>query len=80
MTAEEFYLKETGWDSIWDVEEFDRPAEVIEYMKNFAKYHVEEALKAKVKAMKKESEEDSSFSLGELDAFTKEAYPLNKII
>lgn len=43
-TAEEFYLQETGWDSIWEVEEFDKPHEVLEYMKAFAKYHVKLAM------------------------------------
>lgn len=45
----------------------------------FAKYHVKLALKAKVDAMIKEGKEDSSFSLSELDAFTKDSYPLENI-
>ena len=48
-------------------------------MKHFAKLHVEAALKEKVIAMKKQREEDSSYDMNELDAFTYDAYPLNLI-
>ena len=50
-----------------------------DFMTEFAKLHVTEALKAKVNAMKKESQEDSSYSIGELHAFTENAYPLTNI-
>jgi hypothetical protein len=43
-TAEEFYLKETGWESLDSFEEFDHPKDVVKYMVEFAKYHIEQAL------------------------------------
>lgn len=48
-------------------------------VREFAKLHVEAALKEKVIAMKKQREEDSSYDMNELDAFTYDAYPLNLI-
>lgn len=48
-------------------------------MIEFAKLHVEAALKVKGKAMQEVSNEDSSFSIDELDAFTKNCYPLSNI-
>jgi len=48
-------------------------------MIEFAKMHVEAALKAKAEAMIEKSYEDSSYSMGELDAFTHDAYPLTNI-
>ena len=51
----------------------------IAFMKVFAKLHVEAALKAKVKAIQEKSYEDSSYSMGELDAFTRDSYPLENI-
>jgi hypothetical protein len=45
MTAEEFYLKKTGWESLDSFEEFDHPEDVVKYMIEFAKYRVEQALK-----------------------------------
>ena len=48
-------------------------------MIEFAKLHVNAALKKKVIAMKKQREEDSSYDMNELDAFTYNAYPLNLI-
>lgn len=45
----------------------------------FAKLHVEEALKQKIKAIKKMREEDSSYDIDELDSFTYDAYPLKNI-
>lgn len=48
-------------------------------MIEFARMHVEAALYAKGKAMKEKSYEDSSFSIGELDAFTGDCYPLENI-
>ena len=46
MTAEEFYLKKTGWKSLNTFEEFDHPEDVVKYMIEFAKLHVEAALEA----------------------------------
>lgn len=71
MTTEEFleHISENG-KYTFDWKEFG----VL-----FARYHVEQALKAKVKAMTYAHEEDSSYSMNELDAFTKHAYPLENI-
>lgn len=46
LTAEEFYLGETGWEDIWHVEERDRPADVVEMMRAYAQYQVEQTVKA----------------------------------
>ena len=48
-------------------------------MIEFAKLHVEAALKAKAKAMTEKSYEDSSYSMNELDSFTRNSYPLENI-
>jgi hypothetical protein len=45
----------------------------------FTKIHIEAALIAKVDAMMKESYEDSSYSIEELDAFTQYCYPQENI-
>jgi hypothetical protein len=50
-----------------------------EIMIEFAKLHVEAALKAKVEQMKEKSYEDSSYSMNELDSFTRDSYPLENI-
>ena len=50
-----------------------------ETMIRFAKLHVEAALKAKVEQMKEKSYEDSSYSMNELDSFTRDSYPLENI-
>lgn len=71
-TAKEFienYIKENN-DSYVDVEDA-----LIE----FAKLHVEAALKAKGRAMAEKSYEDSSYSMNELDSFTRNSYPLENI-
>jgi hypothetical protein len=47
-------------------------------MIEFAKLHVEAALKAKIEAMK-EHHEDGGYSLSEMDAFTRNSYPLINI-
>lgn len=52
---------------------------ISECMIEFAKLHVEAAIKAKVAAMKEVSYEDSSYSINELDSFTKHSYPLENI-
>jgi hypothetical protein len=49
------------------------------WMIEFAKMHVEAALKAKGQAMTEKSYEDSSFCVSELDAFTQDSYPLENI-
>ena len=69
-TAEEFWFKNTGQNI--NQEEYSAMIE-------FAKMHVEAALKAKANAMTEKSYEDSSYSMGELDAFTKDSYPLTNI-
>jgi hypothetical protein len=46
-------------------------------MIEFAKLHVEAALKAKIKAM--EYYHNDGYSLNEMDAFTNDSYPLENI-
>ena len=46
-------------------------------MIEFAKLHVEAALKAKIKAM--EYYHNDGYSLDEMDAFTNDSYPLENI-
>jgi hypothetical protein len=46
-------------------------------MIEFAKLHVEAALKAKIKAMK--YYHNDGYSLDEMDAFTNDSYPLSNI-
>lgn len=70
-TAEEFYKQTTGCV----MNHRDIKIAMIE----FAKLHVNAALKKKVIAMKKQREEDSNYDMNELDAFTYDAYPLNLI-
>ena len=70
ITAEQF-LKENNVVGMTDL--------VTPIMIEFAKLHVESALKAKVKAMTEKSYEDSSYSMNELDSFTRNSYPLEKI-
>lgn len=73
-TAKEIYLNVTGCilipNSVPDIQKA---------MIEFAKLHVEAALKAKGKAMQEKSYEDSSYSIGELDAFTSNCYSLENI-
>ena len=64
-------------DGIEDVH--DSISTVAEAMIEFAILHVEAALKAKVKAMTEKSYEDSSYSMNELDSFTRNSYPLENI-
>ena len=84
-TAEEFFLNSYFSDSIsqedkelW-LECNNQAKESIKIMIEFAKMHVEAALKVKGRAMQEMSNEDSSFSIDELDAFTKNCYPLSNI-
>ena len=51
---------------------------VTEYAIEFAKRHVEAALKAKIEAM--EEHMNGGYSLDEIDSFTYNAYPLDKIL
>lgn len=51
----------------------------IQMMVEFAKMHVEAALKAKVNAMADISYDDSSYTVNELDSFTINSYPLENI-
>jgi hypothetical protein len=50
---------------------------VLEMMIEFAKLHVEAALKAKIEAM--EEYMNDGYSLDEIDSFTYNAYPLDNI-
>jgi hypothetical protein len=65
MTAEEFYRTHESDDSII-------------LMIEFAKLHVKAALKAKIEAMQEHM--NGGYSLDEIDSFTDNAYPLDKII
>ena len=47
-------------------------------MIEFAKFHVEAALKAKIEAMQEHM--NGGYSLDEIDSFTYNAYPLDKIL
>lgn len=49
-----------------------------EQIMEFAKLHVEAALKAKIEAMEKHM--NDGYSLDEIDSFTYDAYPLDKIL
>ena len=73
-TAEEFLRKNIDY-----VLEKDCKEDVENAMIEFAKLHVEAALKVKGRAMQEMSNEDSSFSIDELNAFTKNCYPLSNI-
>lgn len=73
LTAEEFVLKDGDGYLAGDY----TPKEVYALMIEFAKLHVEAALKAKIQAMKKYH--NDGYSLDEIDAFTKESYPLENI-
>jgi hypothetical protein len=84
-TAKEFYLKkifptsiETKPDEVelW-FETTPYAQEVVSIMIEFAKLHVEAALKAKIKAM--EYYHNDGYSLDEIDAFTNDSYPLENI-
>lgn len=75
----------TAEEVIRNIARFESPNDVIpihsldKIMIEFAKLHVESALKAKVKAMTEKSYEDSSYSMNELDSFTRNSYPLENI-
>jgi hypothetical protein len=69
-TAEYIFKENTGYGI--NQEEYSAMIE-------FAQIHVEAALKAKVDAMKEVSYEDSSYSIKELDSFTRDSYPLENI-
>jgi hypothetical protein len=77
MTAEEFYLKKTGWKSLNTFEEFDHPEDVVKYMIEFAKYHVEQALKEALS--KSETYMDGSCVFNEFENSILNAYPLENI-
>jgi len=72
-TAEEFLMNKGlgAW--------FPNKEAILQEMIEFAKLHVEAALKAKAKAMIEKSYEDSSYSMNELDSCTRNAYPLENI-
>ena len=74
-TAEEFLRKNIDYV----LSENDCKEDVENAMIEFAKLHVEAALKAKVDAMKEVSYEDSSYSIKELDSFTRDSYPTENI-
>ena len=71
-TAEEFL--ELQHETVPNIE-FDIRKVMIE----FAKIHVESALKAKIEAMYEKQNKDSSYSIDELDACTEDSYPLSNI-
>lgn len=79
LTAEKFLIDWMGVDNSNHPNEeirsnfIERKNQLI----SFAKLHVEAALKAKVDAMKDEYKSD--YSIGELDCFTEDAYPLTNI-
>ena len=75
-TAEEFA---TERDEVRMPRGVSYQEEIGELMIEFAKLHVKAALKAKVDAMTDMLYEDSSYSMGELDAFTEDSYPLENI-
>jgi hypothetical protein len=72
LTAEEFLSKNIDYNLPQDCYN-DMERAMIE----FAKLHVEAALKAKIQAMKKYH--NDGYSLDEIDAFTRESYPLENI-
>lgn len=63
-TAEDLFLEKYG-NKITASDSW-----VLRFAIDYAQYHVTEALKEKVKAIKKKREEDSSYSIDELDTFT----------
>jgi hypothetical protein len=72
--------------SKYDIEDYDEGGylgvnekALYKIMIEFAKLHVEQALKAKVDAMTDKSYDDSSYSMNELDSCTKDSYPLENI-
>lgn len=72
-TAEEYILNNTTIITMAGNKEKVKNALI-----EFAKFHVEEALKAKIEAMREEYNY-GGYSLNELDSFTKNAYPLENI-
>jgi hypothetical protein len=67
-TAKEFIEMNSEDNSLIDIEGI---------MIEFAKLHVEAALKAKIQAM--EYYHNDGYSLNEMDAFTNDSYPLENI-
>lgn len=66
MTAEEFIIEYISKNCSGSL------------MVEFARYHVERALKAKIEAMR-EFYDEGEYSLDEINAFTKKSYPLENI-
>jgi hypothetical protein len=76
ITAEEFLKSNNGFD--YDLAKSLKTEKDIQLaMIEFAKLHVQAALKAKIEAM--EEHMDGGYSLGEIDSFTYNAYPLENI-
>lgn len=73
MTAEEFLLRQ---GCVREYNTFFTEVEAVDLIE-FAKLHVELALKAKIEAMKEYM--NDGYSLDEIDSFTYNAYPLDKI-
>lgn len=44
MTAIEYYLKETGWDDMQSVEDFDSPQDIVRMLIEFGRICVERAI------------------------------------
>ena len=68
-TAEEFFYQTTGV--------YINHKDIKNAMIEFAKLHVEAALKAKIKAM--EEYHNDGYDIDEMDAFTRNSYPLENI-
>jgi hypothetical protein len=78
-TAEEFLLDVVIDNSnSFDLNDYQITSDVTKAMIEFAKLHVEAALKAKIEAMR-ETYTYGGYSLDELNAFTKNAYPESNI-
>jgi hypothetical protein len=80
ITAEEFLNSDNGLYTAYSVKNKEgKFTPVCSYDKaiEFAKLHVQAALKAKIEAM--EEHMDGGYSLDEIDSFTYNAYPLENI-
>jgi hypothetical protein len=85
ITAEEFLKSDNGFDyedmlllakSLKTENRMDI-SDIAQTMIEFAKLHVQAALKAKIEAM--EEHMNDGYSLDEIDSFTYNAYPLDNI-
>jgi hypothetical protein len=74
ITAEEFLLRQ---GCVREDKTFFTEVEAVDLIE-FAKIHVKAALKAKIEAMQEHM--NGGYSLDEIDGFTYNAYPLDKIL